>query len=115
MELSRQISYKDFGNIFDRIGILGKEAEFFEDLCQYKNVRIERIVSRGQSSPEEGYYDQDWMEIVLVVQGEARLEIEGEVCTLALGEWRVLGPHVKHRVIETSRDPACVWLAIHIK
>lgn len=33
--------------------------EVFTDLVTSHSVRIERIVSSGQSSPESGWYDQD--------------------------------------------------------
>lgn len=33
------------------------EAEQFDELAAGQGVRIERIVSRGHSSPEEGWYD----------------------------------------------------------
>lgn len=101
-------------NIFDDIEKLANSNEFFEDLEIYDNVRIERIISRGQASPENGFYDQDWFEFVIVVQGEAVLEIEGKPERLVAGSWRGLAPHTRHRVLSTSRDPACVWCAVHI-
>lgn len=33
--------------------------EIFNDLITNDSVRIERILSQGHSSPEEGWYDQD--------------------------------------------------------
>lgn len=33
--------------------------EIFNDLIANDGVRIERILSHGHSSPEEGWYDQD--------------------------------------------------------
>ena len=40
--------------------------EVVEDLVRSSSVRIERIVSRGHSSPENGWYDQDESEWVIV-------------------------------------------------
>ena len=33
------------------------EHELFEDIVKNEHVRIERIVSYGQGSPEHGWYD----------------------------------------------------------
>lgn len=102
------------GNIYRNLPELGWQDEFFETLQCYKNVRIERIVSRGQTSPQSGFYDQEHMEIVFVLEGSTRLEIDGIIHYLKPGDWRILPPHLKHRVVYTSREPACIWLAIHI-
>lgn len=102
------------GNLYRNLPELGWQDEFFETLQCYKNVRMERIVSRGQTSPASGFYDQEHMEIVFVLEGSARLEIDGIIHYLKPGDWRILAPHLKHRVVYTSREPACIWLAIHI-
>ena len=39
---------------------------------------VERIVSTGQASPPGFWYDQDWTEWVIVLEGAAGLLIEGE-------------------------------------
>lgn len=43
--------FKDLPNNLDE--------EVFEDLLTHKNLRIERIVSTGQTSPKSGWYDQE--------------------------------------------------------
>jgi len=50
--------------------------ELFETLVKNENIHIERIVSKGHTSPEEGWYDQDRNEWVLVLKGAARLAFE---------------------------------------
>ena len=50
--------------------------ERIEVLLKSPNSRLERIVSRGQSSPQDFWYDQAQAEWVMVVQGRARLAIE---------------------------------------
>ena len=51
------------------------------------SVRVERIVSNGQVTPEGEWYDQDWDEWVVVLEGEARLGYEdGHETTLGRGE-----------------------------
>ena len=51
----------------------GLEQEFVESILSTSGVRIERIVSSGQSSPQGFWYDQDEGEWVVVLQGEALL------------------------------------------
>ena len=43
------------------------DKEIVEDLLKKDGVRIERILSRGQTSPESGWYDQDEHEWVMVL------------------------------------------------
>ena len=49
-----------------------------EILAENQHVRIERIVSTGQSSPEGFWYDQEEHEWVVVLLGEAKLLFEGD-------------------------------------
>ncbi len=90
--------------------------EITETLCQGRGVRIERIVSTGQITPEGQWYDQDGDEFVLVVAGAARLLIEGEAQDreLAAGDWLLLPAHCRHRVTWTDADKPTVWLAVHL-
>lgn len=90
--------------------------ELVETLYQGRGVRIERIVSTGQVTPEGQWYDQDGDEWALVVAGAARLLIEGEEREreLAAGDWLLLPAHCRHRVIWTETNPPTVWLAIHL-
>lgn len=79
-------------------------------LAEHQNVRIERIVSTGQTS---GWYDQDQYEFVLLLEGTARLEFAGdEILTLRNGDSLVIPPHQKHRVAYTSNEPPCIWLCV---
>ena len=89
--------------------------ELFETICSTENVKIERIVSKGHSSPEGLWYDQDWNEFVLVVQGSAGLQIEGEdnIVALNAGDYLNIGSHVKHRVEWTDSSCETIWLAVH--
>ena len=63
-------------NLFDLPDPL-PQSEVFTDLIPDRGVKIERIVSRGQNSPEGQWYDQDRDEWVALIQGEAVLEYEG--------------------------------------
>lgn len=87
-------------------------GERFETLLERRNLRIERILSAPGSA--SGPYDQPQDEWVLLAQGQARLEVDGEPVTLTAGEALFLSAHTPHRVLDTSADPPCVWLAVHI-
>jgi cupin 2 domain-containing protein len=89
--------------------------EIFEVLVERPGVRIERIVSTGQTTPEDQWYDQARDEFVLLIAGAARLRIEGEAedRALAEGDWLLIPAHCRHRVTWTREDPPTVWLAVH--
>jgi cupin 2 domain-containing protein len=86
--------------------------ELFTTLLEVTNLRIERIVSHGHSSPEGFWYDQDQHEWVLVLQGEARMAIEGETKELKPGDYIKIQAHQKHRVEWTTPDEPTIWLAV---
>ncbi len=87
--------------------------ELATTLLQAKAVRIERIVSRGHASPAGFWYDQAQSEFVLVTQGRARLEIEGQgERALETGDFVVLPAHVRHRVSWTDPREDTIWLAV---
>jgi cupin 2 domain-containing protein len=92
----------------------GLTEEGLERLAEAPGVWIERIVSWGQASPAEGWYDQEQTEFVVLLQGEARLEFaDGTARDLVAGDWVTLAPHCRHRVGTTSIDPPAIWLAVH--
>jgi cupin 2 domain-containing protein len=76
-------------------------------------VRIERIVSTGQKSPEGFWYDQPEHEWVVVLTGAAKLQFEDRVVELTAGDWINIPAHQKHRVKWTSPDEPTIWLAVH--
>jgi cupin 2 domain-containing protein len=90
--------------------------EIVDTLCERPDLRIERIVSTGQITPDCHWYDQDHDEWVLVVKGAARLRIEGETEDRELeeGDYIFLPAHCRHRVAWTRSEPPTVWLAIHM-
>ena len=90
-------------------------SELFTSLLEHRAARIERIVSRGQVTPEDEPYDQQHDEWVLLLAGAARLWLEdsGEL-SLAPGDALMIPAHVKHRVTFTQAEPPTVWLAVHL-
>lgn len=99
-------------NIFDSIPE-DMSAEMFEDILKAPGVRIERIVSRGHTSPDSGWYDQDEHEWVMVVEGRAAIEFEdGAVVTLVKGDHLNIPAHCRHRVSWSDPDRNTIWLAV---
>lgn len=91
-------------------------TEVFEDILRNDSVRIERIVSSGQSSPEQGWYDQDEGEWVMVLRGAARLLFEdGREVELDAGDFIDIPAHTKHRVSWTDPGETTIWLAVFYK
>ncbi len=88
--------------------------ELVEIISENDTVRIERIVSRGHTSPDDFWYDQEQNEFVLLVSGEAELRIEGRdgPVRMKMGDYMVIPAHKKHRVEWTSPDEDTVWLAV---
>ncbi|MBR9789566.1 MAG: cupin domain-containing protein [Vibrionaceae bacterium] len=87
--------------------------ETFEDLLCHENLRIERIVSHGQNSPEHGWYDQTEHEWVLVLKGAGELTFEnGSVKHLEAGDHVNIPAHTKHKVSWTDPNQETIWLAI---
>ena len=88
--------------------------EFVEPLITGQGVLIERIISTGQISPPGFWYDQDRDEWVVLLQGQARLAWEdGRSKELKPGDWIFIPAHERHRVEWTSKETACIWLAVH--
>ncbi len=75
-------------------------------------VRIERIVSTGQKSPEGFWYDQPEHEWVMVLQGAARLQFEDRVVEMNSGDSINIPAHTRHRVDWTTANEPTVWLAV---
>ena len=89
--------------------------ELFTTIHRGKHVRIERIVSQGHCSPDGFWYDQDEHEWLLVLEGNAVIQIEGEIVPLQLepGSYLNIPAHQKHRVVQTSQTEQTIWLAIY--
>ncbi len=87
--------------------------ELVTTLTSSSTVRIERIVSTGQTSPEDFWYDQSESEWVVVLKGAARLSYDNdESIDLHPGDHVLIPAGRKHRVDWTSDDEPTVWLAV---
>lgn len=88
--------------------------EVFEKLIDSDKISIERIVSKGHSSPENDWYDQDKDEWVMVLKGEAKLMFEhAQEQHLKTGDYINIPAHCRHRVSWTPSDRETIWLAVH--
>lgn len=100
-------------NLFRLPEVLPNE-EIFEALIPDKGILIERIVSSGQVSPENFWYNQERDEWVVLLQGKAVIRWkDGKVKELSAGDWVFISAGEAHKVEFTSEDPPCIWLAVH--
>jgi len=98
--------------------------EVFEDIVKGDAVRIERIVSQGQCSPDEHWYDQEQNEWVLILEGHAKLILQlnqsnanhsnnsEQIVELKAGDHINIKAHQKHKVLWTCPNQTTVWLAV---
>lgn len=104
-------------NIFTNFPDAARQAasETFEELISQPNVRIERIISTGQSSPPDFWYCQPQSEWVMVVQGSACLHFADEpgVRELHSGDFVNIPAQCRHRVAWTDPNGPTIWLAVH--
>lgn len=89
-------------------------AELLQTLVARPNMRIERIVSHGHSSPDGFWYDQAEHEWVAVLCGAARVRFERDdrFVELAAGDFLEIPAHERHRVDWTTPDEPTIWLAV---
>lgn len=105
----------DKANFYDKLDV-SRDEEKFTDILNSENIRIERIVSFGQSSPNDFWYEQDENEWVMLLSGSAVLEFEGGgQLELKKDEYVLIPAMMKHRVHSTSESEATIWLAVFFK
>jgi len=86
------------------------QGERFDVLLSHNNLVIERIVSSDAIVPVEYVQTQD--EWVVLLQGEATIEISGDMHEMSSGDYVFLPAGMPHTVRRVS--PSAVWLAIHL-
>jgi cupin 2 domain-containing protein len=104
------------GNLLADLAPKGAVEELTQ-LLRAPAMRIERIVSRGHTSPAGFWYDQDQAEWVLLLEGAAILvfEHEAEPMRLGPGDYVNIAAHVRHRVEWSDPDRPTIWLAVHYR
>lgn len=98
-----------FENIPDKI-----PKEIVDIIFSSGTTRIERIISKGQSSPQNFWYDQNENEWIFLVRGSAILKFyeEEKPVELKAGDYLNIPAHTKHRVEWTDPDIETIWLAV---
>lgn len=101
-------------NLFDNL-TQNPETELTDLLLAQPGIRIERIVSNGQSSPPGFWYDQEWAEWVVVLCGNARLRFKDdpEPREMKPGDHVYIAAGRRHRVDSTDGSAPTLWLAVH--
>lgn len=88
--------------------------ELIEDILVNRNFKIERIISRGQITPENDWYDQMTNEWVMLLKGSAILLFENEEeLKIEPGDYLNIPAHTKHKVIFTDTEQESIWITIH--
>ncbi|CUS45165.1 MAG: cupin domain-containing protein [Pseudomonadota bacterium] len=101
-------------NLFAKLPA-ARRAEAFTGLLDRPGVRIERIVSNGQATPEDEPMVQEQDEWVVLLKGEAGIRIEDSVeVTLRPGDHLTIPGGQRHWVTYTAKGEPTVWLAVHI-
>jgi cupin 2 domain-containing protein len=101
-------------NIFSGLPA-AKKREMFQLLQKEKGLKIERIVSQGQATPEGKWLCAKAEEWVIVLRGRARLLFKGscEKLDLRAGDYVFIPGRTCHRVDWTHPGQKTVWLAVH--
>lgn len=90
-------------------------GEVFTELLARPGVRIERIVSAGQATPEDAPFVQDADEWVVVLAGSAAIRLEGQAeAALEPGDHLLIPGGTRHWVTRTDGAVPTVWLAVHL-
>lgn len=101
-------------NLFDQIPETAPE-ELFAILFSGGSLRIERIVSFGQKSPDGFWYEQTENEWILLLEGTAQLRMKDQIFDLSAGDYVNIPAGTLHRVERTDEDRRTVWLAVFYK
>lgn len=89
--------------------------ELFELLVSTKTLKLERIVSQGQTTPKGKWLESERAEWVILLKGSAKLSFKGKTGVVALkpGDYVNIPPRCAHRVEYTHPKQKTVWLALH--
>lgn len=93
------------------------QDEIFEKILEHSEFFVERIISKGQKTPDGEWLSQERAELVFLLKGWARLSFKssGKEFFMRPGDYLLINPFEEHRVEETAKDEETIWLAIHFK
>jgi cupin 2 domain-containing protein len=109
-----EIFKMNYGNFF--FGIPKHiDDEIFDTILSSAGCEIKRIISKGNQSPSDYWYDQVKNEWVMVLKGAAELKFKenGKTVKMMPGDYVYIPPHCKHRVEWTDPDVETIWLAVY--
>jgi len=115
-ELRRRISPGSFiaGNLF-KTAKGRKDREIFDALFVSCGVKIERIISLGQTTAPGKWLKQSRDEWVLLLKGAARIRIGKDLRRLKTGDYLFIPANRRHRVEWTRPEKETIWLAVHME
>ena len=87
-----------------------KSGEHVERPAHASSVVFEQILSGKSDAPVD--YDQDHEEWVVLLEGAAELEVDGELLSLESGDWLRLPRNTPHRRVSTAQVTS--WLAVRV-
>ena len=110
------MNYLKTNNIFSLDGVVYNSLEeHIDSLFNNQQIQIKRIVSHGQVTPPDQWYNQSEIEWVVLLQGSASLEFEtGDMVHMKTGDFLKIDAGTRHRVAYTSKNPPCIWLAVYV-
>jgi cupin 2 domain-containing protein len=85
------------------------EGERHDRIAELGGTVVEQIVSSQRTPPQD--YLQDHDEWVVLLEGAATVDIDGESVELREHDWVLLPARVPHRLVRTEQGT--VWLAVH--
>jgi cupin 2 domain-containing protein len=97
------------GNLYED-ALPPQQGERFDTLLSHKGLVIERIVSTSKIASQEYVQEQD--EWVLLLTGDALLDVAGRQVPLRAGDYLFLPSRTPHTVLRVS--DSALWLAVHI-
>ena len=103
------MKYMSLRNVFED-ALPPDAGERFDVLLTHKNLVVERIVSSANITPKRYVQSQD--EWVVLVRGEAELEVAGAIVVLKCGDHLFLPSGTVH-IVKAASEGA-MWLAVHL-
>lgn len=97
------------GNLYEN-ALPPATGERFDTLLSHRGLVIERIVSTSKIAAQEYVQEQD--EWVLLLTGDALLQVAGREVPLRAGDYLFLPARTPHTVLQVS--DGAMWLAVHL-
>jgi len=105
---------KKVKNIFSKLPP-AKKNEVFDILLKQKDIKIERITTLGQATPQGKWLLEKTDEWVIVLQGKAKLRFaeNKKLISMKTGDYIFIPAGTPHRVEWSDPKQKTIWLAIH--